>query len=136
MLEISKAGETFAARTVFRLGANVFGSTQQTPFLHQEHLYGARADGKFVCLDLEGKVVWTSDAGQQFGLGAYLAADGLIYAINDSGLLRLIELTPDKYRLLAEAQVLKGRESWGPLAIAGGRLFARDLTRMVCLDVR
>ena len=42
--------------------------------------------------------------------------------MNDSGLLRLIELTPEKYRLLAQAQVLKGRESWGPLAIAGGLL--------------
>ena len=136
MLEVSKAGETFTAKTVFRLGANVFGATQQTPFLFQDHLYGARADGKFVCLSLEGKVVWTSEAGQQFGLGPFLAADGLIYTVNDSGLLRLIELTPEKYRLLAQAQILKGRESWGPLAIAGGHLLARDLTRMVCLDVR
>ena len=49
--------------------------------------------------------------------------------------MRLIEATPEKYILLAQAQVLKGRESWGPLALAGGRLIARDLTRMVCLDV-
>ena len=94
-----------------------------------------RADGKFVCLNLEGKPVWTSDSGQQFGLGSFLVADGLIFAMNDSGLLRLIEATPEKYVLLGQAQVLKGRESWGPLALAGGRLLARDLTRMVCLDV-
>jgi outer membrane protein assembly factor BamB len=55
--------------------------------------------------------------------------------MNDSGLLRLIQAAPDKYALLAQAQVLKGRESWGPLALANGRLIARDLTRMVCLDV-
>jgi DNA repair exonuclease SbcCD ATPase subunit len=36
---------------------------------------------------------------------------------------------------LAQAQVLKGRESWAPLALAGDRLIARDLTRMICLDV-
>jgi len=36
---------------------------------------------------------------------------------------------------LAQAQVLKGRESWAPLALAGGRLIVRDLTRMVCLEV-
>ena len=136
MLEISKAGEQFTAKTVFKLAANVFGATQQTPFLYQDHIYGARADGKFVCLDLEGKVVWTSDAGQQFGLGSFMAADGLIYAINDTGLLRMIELSPEKYRLLGQAQVLQGHDSWGPLAIAGGRLLARDLTRMVCLEAR
>jgi outer membrane protein assembly factor BamB len=65
-----------------------------------------------------------------------MAADGLIYAINDTGLLRMIELTPEKYRLLGQAQVLQGHDSWGPLAIAGGRLLARDLTRMVCLEAR
>lgn len=136
MLEIRKEGEKFVSATVFRLGPEVFGATQQTPLLHEEHLYGARADGKFVCLNLEGKLVWASDAGHQFGLGSYLAADGLIYAVNDSGLLRLIELTPEKYRLLAQAQILKGRESWAPMALVGGRLLARDLTRMVCLEVR
>jgi hypothetical protein len=36
---------------------------------------------------------------------------------------------------LAKAKVLDGIESWGPMAIASGRLIARDLTRMVCLDV-
>ena len=120
---------------MFRLEPGVFGATQHTPILHDNHLYGVRADGKFVCLSLEGKPVWTSGSGQQFGLGGYLIADGLILAINDSGLLRLIEAVPGKYTLLGQAQVLKGRESWGPLALAGGRLFVRDLTRMVCLDV-
>ena len=62
-------------------------------------------------------------------------ADGLIFAVNDAGLLRLIEAAPGKYSLLAQAQVLKGRESWGPLALAGGRLIVRDLMRMACLDV-
>ena len=94
-----------------------------------------RPDGKFVCLDLQGKVVWTSDQGQQFGIGPYMAADGVFFAINDSGLLRLVAADPARYRLLAQAQVLKGRESWGPPALAGGRLIVRDLTRMVCLDV-
>jgi outer membrane protein assembly factor BamB len=61
--------------------------------------------------------------------------NGNIYAMNDSGHLRLIEATPAKYSMLTEAQVLKGRESWAPLALAGGRLITRDLTRMVCLDV-
>jgi len=113
----------------------VFGATQQTPILRDNHLYGVRPDGKFVCLTLEGKPVWASGSGQSFGLGPFLMADGLIFAVNDKGLMRLIEATPAKYNLLAQAQVLKGSDSWGPLALAGGRLIARDLTRMVCLDV-
>jgi outer membrane protein assembly factor BamB len=135
MLQLSRVGERFVPQTVFRLVPGVFGATQHTPVLLDNHLYGVRADGKFVCLTLEGKPVWASGSGQQFGLGSFILADGLIYAMNDAGLLRLIEATPQKYVLLAQAQVLTGRESWGPLALAGGRLIARDLTRMVCLDV-
>jgi outer membrane protein assembly factor BamB len=135
MLQLHKEGDRLVPQTLFKLAPEVFGTPQHTPILRDDHLYGVRADGKFVCLTPEGKTVWASGSGQQFGLGSFLMADGLIFAVNDVGLLRLIEATPAKYTLLAQAQVLKGRESWGPLALAGGRLIARDLTRMVCLDV-
>jgi outer membrane protein assembly factor BamB len=135
MLQLRPEGGRFIPQTVFKLEPEVFGATQHTPILYRDHIYGVRPDNRFVCLTLEGKTVWTSGSGQQFGLGPFLLADGVIFAMNDSGLLRLIEATPEKYHELAKAQVLKGRESWGPLALAGGRLLARDLTRMVCLDV-
>jgi outer membrane protein assembly factor BamB len=135
MLQLQEAGGRLAAKALFKLEPGIFGATQHTPILYRDHLYGVRADGKFVCLDLNGKVVWTSDSGQQFGLGPFLLADGLFLAVNDSGLLRAIEATPEKYKLCAQSQILKGRESWAPLALADGRLIARDLTRMVCLDV-
>ena len=135
MVQLQEENGRFTAKPVFKLEPEAFGATQHTPILHDGHIYGVRADGKFVCLGLDGKVVWTSDSGQQFGLGSFILADGLFFAMNDSGLLRLIEATPEKYILRAQAQVLKGRESWGPLALVEGRLIARDLTRMVCLDV-
>jgi outer membrane protein assembly factor BamB len=47
-----------------------------------------------------------------------------------------VEAKPDGYNQLAQAQVLNGHDSWGPMAMAGGRLIVRDLTRMVCLDIR
>ena len=135
MLQVKGVQGRWQADTLFKLEPEVFGATQHTPIFFEEHIYGVRADGRFTCLDLQGKPVWTSEAGQQFGLGSFLAGDGLIYAMNDSGLLRLIEASPQKYKLLAQAQVLQGHESWGPLALADGRLLARDLTRLVCLEV-
>jgi len=135
MLQLKKEGDRFVAQTAFKLDADIFGATQQSPILYDQHIYGVRADGRFACLSLEGKPVWASDATQQFGLGPFLFADGMFFAMNDSGLLRIIEATPEKYHLLGQAQVLKGRESWGPMALAGGRLIARDLTRLVCLQV-
>lgn len=135
MLGIVAEASGFAPRTLYRLEPAVFGATQQTPILCNGRIYGIRPDGRLACLDPDGKIVWLSETGQQFGLGAYLIADGLIYVLNDNGRLSLVEASPVKYNLLAQAKVLEGRESWGPLALAGTRLLARDLTRLVCLEV-
>jgi outer membrane protein assembly factor BamB len=135
MIKVSKEGEKFTVRPLFRLAADVFGATQHTPIARDGFIYGVRPDGKFVCLDLNGKLAWTSEPGQNYGLGSFITAEGMLYALNDSGLLRLLAATPEKYQLLAQAQVLHGRESWAPPALAAGRLLVRDLTRLACLDI-
>lgn len=136
MLQLVETEGRIIPKVLFRLDAATFGATQQTPIFHQGHIYGVRPDGRFTCLSPEGKVVWTSDVTQRFGMGPFLLAGDLFFVMNDSGKLSLIEATPDRFSLVAQAQVLKGRESWAPMAFADGRLIVRDLTRMVCLDVR
>ena len=64
-----------------------------------------------------------------------MIANGLIFVLNDDGLLTLAEASPVGYHAITQARVLQGHDAWAPLALAGGRLLARDLTRMVCLDI-
>jgi outer membrane protein assembly factor BamB len=135
MLQLEAQAGKLGVKSLFRLTPQVFGATQHTPIFKDGHLYGARADGPFVCLGLDGKVIWSSGSSQTFGLGSFLLAGDLIYAVNDSGKLRLFEATSARFNLLGEAQPLNGRESWAPMALAGDRLLLRDLTRLVCLDV-
>ncbi|MHC4622813.1 MAG: PQQ-binding-like beta-propeller repeat protein [Planctomycetota bacterium] len=135
MLKLSESGGQITAEEVFRLRPEVFGAEQQTPIFYQEYIYGVRPDGQLTCLEPSGQVVWTSTSAHKFELGPYIIADGLIYVMNDSGLLTLAEATPTGYVQLAEAKVLEGPDAWGPMAIAGGRLILRDLNRMICLDV-
>ena len=113
----------------------MFGSPQHTPILYQEHIYGVRPDEQLTCLDLDGNVVWTSGSTHKFGLGPYTIINGLIYVMDDHGLLTLAEATPSEYVQLAEADVLQGIDAWGPMAVAENRLILRDLTRMICLDI-
>lgn len=136
MLRVVKEGDAFRAETLFRLEAKVFGATQQTPVFHDGHIYGIRPDGQFTCLDLEGQAKWESGAEHRFGLGPFTVAGDLLYALDDEGHLTLAQISPGGFRALATARVLEGHEAWGPLALVSGRLLARDLTRMVCLDVR
>jgi outer membrane protein assembly factor BamB len=141
MLRLVQEGDRINAQPVFRLEAQVFGSPQQTPIFYDGYIYGVRPDKQLTCLDLDGRVVWSSTSAHRFGLGPYTIAGsnppsvGLIYVMNDSGVLTLAEATPTGYIQLAEAKVLDGIESWGPMAVASGRLVLRDLTRMICLDI-
>jgi outer membrane protein assembly factor BamB len=135
MLKLIESGGEIAAEEVFRLEPEVFGADQQTPIFYEGYIYGVRPDGQLTCLDVSGQVVWTSTSSHKFGLGPYIIADGLIYVMDDSGLLTMADATATGYVPLAQAKVLDGPDAWGPMAIAGGRLILRDMNRMICLDV-
>ncbi len=135
MLQLHKKGDGIRAEPVYRLGPEVFGAEQQTPILYEDHIYGVRPDEELVCLDLQGRLLWTSKAEHRFGIGPFVIADGLLYVMDDEGVLTLAQADPGGYVQLARARVLEGPDAWGPLAVVHGRLLARDLKRMVCLDI-
>ncbi len=135
MLQLKQDGGKIIAEPVYRLKPEVFGSSQHTPILYEGHLYGVRPDQQLVCLDLDGKVLWTSTPAHRFGLGPYAIANGLLYVMDDEGLLTLAAATPSAFAPLSHAKVLEGPDAWGPMAFVSGRLILRDLKKMVCLDI-
>jgi outer membrane protein assembly factor BamB len=136
MLSLTNSGGSIQPQVVYRLKANVYGSQQQTPVFYKGYLYGTAPNNQLVCLDLDGHLKWSSGNTKRFGLGPYMIAGGMLYILNENGELALVDPNPSGYKELARAKVLPGPEAWGPLATAGGLLLARDLTSMVCLDVR
>jgi outer membrane protein assembly factor BamB len=144
LVQLKEAADgKLTAETVRRMEkSKEFGCEQQTPVFYGGYIYGVlpkeagSLGGQLVCMAPDGKHVWTSGSANRFGLGPWMIADGCVLAMNDDGVLSMIEATPAGFKLLAKAKVLEGRETWAPLAIAGGRLIVRDLQRMVCLDVR
>ena len=137
MLRVQSAGSKATVTNLIRLKPKVYGSTQQTPILFQGHIIGVRPDpdAQLVCLGLDGKAVWESGPANRFGSGPYLMAQNLIYVMNDKGVLTLAEASLTGYKQLAQAKVLNGHDSWGPMALAGGRLLVRDMNQLACLDV-
>jgi outer membrane protein assembly factor BamB len=135
MIRLTEIAGKITAKILYRLKADVFSCDQQTPILYKDHLYAVKPAGQLACIDLDGKLAWASGSANRFGLGPFMIAEDMIFVMDDMGLLTLAEATPDGYKQLAQARVLKGHDAWGPMALAGGRLIVRDLTRMVCLDV-
>lgn len=143
MIRLKEDGARLATEVVWRVAkSKEFGSEQQTPVFYKGSIYAilpkeaGSLGERLICMAPDGKHAWASEGRDRFGLGPYMIADGLVFAMDDDGLLSLVEASPAAYKRLAQAKVLDGHEAWAPMAIAGGRLLVRDLTRMVCLDVR
>jgi len=143
ILQLKEENGLFRAELVKKLPRRVFGSDQHTPIFFGGHLYGARPPrGELVCLDPEGTPLWASGQNARFGIGGYSLADGLIYIMDDNSTMAVVEASPSAYKELSRRKLLEGRETWGPVTIAGGRMLVRDSrtdtpnsSRMVCLDI-
>jgi outer membrane protein assembly factor BamB len=139
MVRVRRTGDAFKAEAVFDMKNNEWNSEVHTPIVYQGHMFavGKKKRGLFTCLSFDGKEVWTSEGKASFGLGSFMMADGMFFVLDgDTGKLRLIEASTTGYNELASAQVLAGQEVWGPMALSDGKLVLRDLTKMVCVNVR
>jgi outer membrane protein assembly factor BamB len=137
MIRIVLRGDAYVAEEVFSLTPKVFGAEQSTPVYHDGHIYGVRPNGELVCLDLDGRVVWTSGHEVRFGKGLepYIVVGDTLLVMSDAQVLTAVEAAPGGYRSLGSHRVLDGHDSWGPMAVAGGRLIVRDLVTMKCIDL-
>ncbi len=137
IMQVVPGPDQWTATSLLTLTPKQFNSEQQTPILYDGHLFGIRKQGggKLVCMDFDGQQIWESGK-DRFGHGPYMIADGAILAMSNDGLLVMAEASTTEYRPLARYQVFEnGTDAWGPMALAGGRLIVRDMTRMSCLDL-
>ena len=136
LIKLSETAGRVSFKDVFKVKAGIFGSQQSTPIFYDGFAYGVIQSGNLACLDLEkGAQVWKSD--KKFGLAPLIIADGKIYVIDDMrGILYIVEAKPGGYKELGSAKVFNGREIWSPIALAGGKLIAKDLTELVCVKVK
>ncbi len=119
-------------------------SEQQTPILWNGHLFGilpkdaGSLRNQFVCTKLNDpkKILWNSGKNNRFGLGPYVLADGKFFILNDNGTLSIAKASTKGFQLLDKAQIIKGHDAWGPLAIVEGYLLMRDSKNLVCVDIR
>ncbi len=137
IIQVSQDGDKWTVKELASI--NQMGGHCHPALLWQDHLYllcniNERSDG-MVCLDLEGKVVWQTrkDPNLDKG-GSILTADGLIYVMDGrTGELYIVEPSPQGFKSLGKATLLGGKEIWGPLALADGKLVIRDQSQMKCV---
>lgn len=144
IIQVSKGASGFEVTEVKKFDAETCGSQIHQPIVYKDHLYvnsnsNERMDG-MSCFTLDGTLKWRSKdtAGNPlFERGNFIIAGDLIIALDGkTGILYLVEPSPDGYKQLAQAPVVEGRELWGPLAITDGKLIVRSQDEMKCLDLK
>ena len=120
-----------ADKPVEQVWRNKIQGYMSTPIVIGSHAYVHLRNQRFACLDLtSGKEAWVT---KPFGRYWSLVAQGdRILALDETGDLRLVRATPEKYDLLGEAKVATG-ESWAHLAVEGDELYVRDLEGLTAL---
>ena len=145
MLRIKKENGAFSAESlqILKPGEGL-ASEQQTPIFYKGHLFSILPKdagplrNQFVCCHPDdcSQIIWSSGKTNRFGLGPYIVADGKFFILSDDGVLTVLKASTKEYDQLAQAEILDGIDSWGPLALVNGRLLARDSRRVVCIDLR
>jgi outer membrane protein assembly factor BamB len=88
----------------------------------------------FRCVNLKTRrVEWNR---QHFGCGSMILADRALIVLTEGGELLLVEATPKEYRELGRSRILEDGPCRVQIALANGKLYARDRRNLVCLDLR
>lgn len=90
------------------------------------------------CVEFKsGKIRWEdrrAPNGDAFAHGTVAMAGDRLFILSEAGTLFVASATPDGFKPLAQAQILSPR-CWTVSVICDGKLYARNLERVICLDL-
>jgi len=142
MLKINETTGTYSVDVVYsQAPGEGLSCEQQTPIFSNDLFYGIiPKDGgslkmQFVAYNTDGTLKWSSGSDNRFGLGPFLLADDKFYILDDHGVLTMLQSSDSEYIQLGQAQVLDGHDPWGPMALAGSRMFLRDMDHLICVEL-
>lgn len=116
---------------------DTMSSQYSTCVRYEGFLYGVdgRQDGgptRLRCFDPQtGDVRWTKE---RFGIASLILADGKLIIVKDDGSLVLAAASPEGYKELGQARLLKSTTRALP-ALSDGLLFVRDTGTLKCIDL-
>ncbi|HLM98580.1 MAG TPA: PQQ-binding-like beta-propeller repeat protein [Bryobacteraceae bacterium] len=107
--------------TVVRVGDYVFGSS------------GDFGPAPLTAVDVKtGKIAWQD---RTFSKASFVYADGKFVVVDEDGNLALADFTPQGLKVLSRVALLHSN-AWTAPSVAGTRLYLRDRTSMMALDLR
>jgi outer membrane protein assembly factor BamB len=137
LLEITNNNGEFRVNELFL--TEIAGCKIHPAIVIGNHIYlnNNGRPNQLVCMDLDGNLVWGSGDEVSFEMGSLIRVnDKLISQNGKNGDIYLIEPTPEGYKELGSASYFNSdkTQAWAPMAFSQGKLLARDLEKLVCID--
>jgi outer membrane protein assembly factor BamB len=132
LLKLEVSGDKIIPKTVWQndLMDNHHGGI----ILNNGYLYGSGHNSRgWFCLEfMTGKEMWKSD-----GKGSLTYADGMLYILDERGIMNLVRATPEKYDLVSSFEVPSGGKGsyWAHPVVCGGRLYIRHTDKIFVYDI-
>jgi len=127
---VAADGDKLTSTTVWK--SDVLMNKFQSCILHAGKLYGSDQNA-LKCVDfLTGQEHWKKPRMRN---GALILADGYLLLLTEGGQLQIAKPSPEDFAPGSTAEILTGR-CWSVSVLNNGRLFARNLDRVVCFDLR
>jgi outer membrane protein assembly factor BamB len=134
-LKITRDGDGARAETAWlekRIAINF-----SSPVLIGGHLYGLGPAGMMFCADARtGTELWSTEIsrGGNNAQAQFVVVQDKILALTDAGELFLVAADPKQARILGRLKV--AASTWCNPAYVDGRLFLRDESDLLCIDLR
>ncbi|NOX59946.1 MAG: PQQ-binding-like beta-propeller repeat protein [Planctomycetes bacterium] len=129
LFKLTSEGDKLSAKQVWK--SKVLMNKFQSCILHDGYLYSCDQKA-LVCVEfLTGEEKWRI---RRVKHGTLVLADGHILLLTQSGQLKIAPVSTNGFDALTEAEVLSGK-CWTVSVIDNGKLYARNMKRVVCLDL-
>ena len=125
--QLLRLGQGEDAGTVEQVWDNRVQGYMTSPVLVDGHAYLFLRSNRFACIDLEtGEEAWISPpTGDEYW--SLIVQGDRILALANTGILRLVQATPEAYTVQGEVPLIEEGSTWAHLAAAGDQLFVREL---------
>jgi hypothetical protein len=132
LVRIGGGKDGFQAEVVFE--TNELCCHFASPVRRGQYLYGLDETRQLTCLNLRsGQVMWRESGFQK---GSLLRVEDHLIVLSEDGKLVLVETNPDRYTEKARCRPFRTSPCWTMPILAEGRLYLRDKSRILCLDLR
>jgi len=130
LLKLKASGDKLQAESIWK--SKVLMNKFQSCILYQGKLYSSDQNA-LVCADfMTGKEEWRIP---HLKHGTVVLAQGQLLVLTAQGQLQIAKATPQGFDPITKADILDDR-CWTVSVLYNGRLYARNLDRLVCFDLR